>query len=158
MQQTQFRQPRGHRLHVLLAAVVLLGLGVLPAHAAQTPATGHAEVTQVIYDPKKITYAKLLEWFWKLHDPTQKNGQGNDIGTRYRSVIFFHSEEQQKAATASMAEAQKKFSKPIVTEVTKAGTFYPAEVYHQEYYRLNKNKNPYCPAVITPKMEKLGLE
>lgn len=120
--------------------------------------TGHAEVTQVVYDPKKITYAQLLEWFWKLHDPTQLNRQGNDIGTRYRSVIFYHSEEQQKAATEAKAEAQKKFSKPIVTEITKAPAFYPAEVYHQEYYRLNKNKNPYCPAVITPKMEKLGLE
>lgn len=120
--------------------------------------TGHAEVVQVIFDPKKISYTTLLDWFWKLHDPTQLNAQGNDVGPQYRSAIFFHNEEQKKAATASKLAAAPKFPKPIVTEITAAPEFYPAEVYHQEYYKLNKNANPYCPAVITPKMKKLGLE
>ena len=120
--------------------------------------TGHAEVTQVVFDPKKVSYATLLEWFWKLHDPTQKNRQGNDVGTQYRSVIFFHSPEQEKIAQTSLAEAQKAHVRPIVTEISPAVEFYPAENYHQGYYQLNKNKNPYCPAVITPKMKKLGLE
>jgi len=123
-----------------------------------TGATGHAEVVHLVYDPKKITTQEILEWFWKLHDPTQLNRQGNDIGTQYRSVIFYYTDEQKAIAEASMKEAQGSFSKPIVTVIEKAPKFYQAEVSHQDYYSLNKNKNPYCRAVITPKLEKLGLE
>lgn len=120
--------------------------------------TGHAEVTTIVFDPKKITFSKLLEEFWKMHDPTTLNRQGNDSGTQYRSAIFYHSDAQREAAEKSKAEAQKKFKSPIVTEITKAGDFYSAEGYHQDYYRLNKNRNPYCRIVIQPKLEKLGLE
>jgi peptide-methionine (S)-S-oxide reductase len=120
--------------------------------------TGHAEVTQIVFDPKKISFAKLLESFWKMHDPTTLNRQGNDSGTQYRSAIFFHSDAQRETAEKSKAEAQRHFKKPIVTEITKADDFYTAENYHQDYYRLNKNRNPYCRIVITPKLEKLGLE
>lgn len=123
-----------------------------------TKTTGHAEVVQVIFDPKKISYATLLEWFWKMHDPTTLNKQGGDEGPQYRSAIFFHNEEQKRLATEAKAAAARDFRNPIVTEITAASGFYPAEVYHQEYYKLNKNQNPYCPAVITPKMKKLGLE
>ena len=120
--------------------------------------TGHAEASQIVFDPKKISYAKLLETFWKMHDPTTLNRQGNDEGTQYRSAIFYHSDAQRETAEKSKAEAQAHFKKPIVTEITKAGDFYAAENYHQDYYRLNKNRNPYCRAIITPKLEKLGLD
>jgi peptide-methionine (S)-S-oxide reductase len=122
-----------------------------------TGRTGHAEVVQVVFDPKKLSYARLLEWFWQLHDPTQKDGQGGDIGPQYRSVVFFHSPEQKSAAEAAKLAAQPGFPKPIVTEISPAGRFWPAEEYHQDYYQLNKNRNPYCPAVITPKLRKLGI-
>jgi len=120
--------------------------------------TGHAEVIQVVFDPKTLTYAQLLEWFWQSHDPTQLNRQGADVGTQYRSAIFFHSPEQQAVAAAAVVKAQKDFTDPIVTEITKASTFYPAENYHQDYYFLNKNKNGYCSAVISPKLRKLKLK
>jgi peptide-methionine (S)-S-oxide reductase len=120
--------------------------------------TGHAEVIQVVFDPTKITYPELLEWFWQAHDPTTLNRQGADVGTQYRSAIFFHTPEQQTAAIAARDKAQKDFPSPIVTEITQASTFYPAENYHQDYYFLNKNKNGYCNAVITPKLEKLKLK
>jgi peptide-methionine (S)-S-oxide reductase len=121
--------------------------------------TGHAEVTQVTFDPDTLSYADLLEWFWRLHDPTTLNRQGNDVGTQYRSAIFFHSEEQRGTAEASKRAANDSgaFADPIVTEITPAGTFYSAEDYHQEYYRLNKSQ-PYCRMVIAPKLGKLGLE
>jgi peptide-methionine (S)-S-oxide reductase len=98
-----------------------------------TDETGHAEVVQVEFDPKIVSYDKLLEAFWTIHDPTQKNRQGPDEGTQYRSAIFYHSEAQKKAAEKSLKEAQKKFKEKIATEITKAGTFYPAEEYHQKY-------------------------
>ncbi len=123
-----------------------------------TGATGHAEVVVVVFDPKKITYERVLAWFWDLHDPTTLNRQGNDVGTQYRSAIFYHSDEQKKIAEASKAAAQANFDKPIVTEITKAPEFYPAENYHQNYYAENKSKNPYCKAVIEPKLKKLKLE
>jgi peptide-methionine (S)-S-oxide reductase len=121
--------------------------------------TGHAEVVRVVYDPEKLSTQNLLKWFWKLHDPTQLNRQGNDIGTQYRSAIFYHTDEQRDIAAKSKAEAQAsgEHRGPIVTEVTKAGVFYPAEKYHQEYYRNNKEQG-YCRFVILPKLEKLGLE
>jgi len=124
-----------------------------------TGTTGHAEVAQVTFDPGKISYEKLLDYFWKLHDPTTPNRQGNDVGTQYRSAIFYHSEAQRQTAEKSKQalEESKKFSSPIVTEITKAGPFYKAEDYHQDYYQLNKSQ-PYCRYVIVPKLDKLGLE
>ena len=120
--------------------------------------TGHAEVVQVVFDPKKIAYEKILAWFWKLHDPTTLNRQGGDVGTQYRSVIFYHSDAQQKTATAAKAAAAANFHDPIVTEITKAAEFYPAPKDHQDYYFQNKSKNPYCRMVIEPKLKKLNLE
>lgn len=120
--------------------------------------TGHAEVVQVVYDPKKIKAEKILDWFWELHDPTTLNRQGADIGTQYRSAIFYANEEQKKLAEASKKAVQPHFKDPIVTEIVKAGTFYPAETYHQDYYFQNKKKNSYCRLVIEPKLEKLKLD
>ncbi len=121
--------------------------------------TGHAEAIQITFDPQKIAYADLLGVFWKAHDPTQLNRQGADIGTQYRSAIFTHSDAQKAAAQASL-EAENKSGhcdRPIVTEITSAAEFHPAEDYHQEYYQNNK-RAPYCRMVIQPKLKKLGLE
>jgi peptide-methionine (S)-S-oxide reductase len=120
--------------------------------------SGHAEVVQVVFDPKKISYEKVLAWFWDLHDPTTLNRQGNDSGTQYRSAIFYQSEEQKEVAEASKSAAKANFKDPIVTEITKAAEFYPAERYHQNYYNENKSKNPYCRFVIEPKLKKLKLD
>ena len=120
--------------------------------------SGHAEVVKVVFDPKKISYEKILTWFWDLHDPTTLNRQGNDSGTQYRSAIFYHSPEQKKLAEASKTAAKGKFSDPIVTEITLATEFYPAENYHQNYYNENKSKNPYCRFIIEPKLKKLKLD
>ncbi len=120
--------------------------------------TGEVEVVTVVYDPKKVSSEKIIEWFWELHDPTQVDGQGRDIGPQYLSTIFCHTNEQKKIAEKSKVSVQKNYKKPIVTSIKKADTFYPAEIYHQDYYSLNKNKDPYCRAVITPKMQKLQLE
>jgi peptide-methionine (S)-S-oxide reductase len=122
--------------------------------------TGHAEVVQVTFDPAKMTYETLVDWFFKLHDPTTLNRQGPDSGTQYRSAIFWHSEAQREVAVRKKKEleASRKFRDPIVTEVAPAGPYYRAEGYHQDYYRFNKDKNPYCRVVITPKLDKLGLE
>jgi peptide-methionine (S)-S-oxide reductase len=119
--------------------------------------TGHAEVVHVAFDPETIGYGELLDWFWRLHDPTTLNRQGADVGTQYRSAIFYHSEEQRRAAEASKQAAQRQFRAPIVTEITAAGPFYEAAEYHQDYYRQNKTQG-YCRAVIAPKLDKLGLE
>ena len=119
--------------------------------------TGHAEITQIHYDPEIVSYETLLDWLWRSHDPSTLNRQGADIGTQYRSAIFYHNEAQRKAAVASRAAAQKDFFAPIVTEITAASIYYPAEDYHQDYYRLNPNA-PYCQIVIRPKLEKLALE
>lgn len=126
--------------------------------AVCTGTTGHAEAVRVVFDPGKVSYRQLLDWFWRLHDPTTLNRQGADVGTQYRSGIFYHSEAQKKAATASRANAQEKFAQPIVTEITKAAVFYPAQVSHQDYYRINGNRDGYCRAVIAPKLEKLKLD
>ena len=120
-------------------------------------ATGHAEVVQVTFDPARISYDTLLEWFWKAHDPTTLNRQGNDVGTQYRSAIFFHSDEQKRAAEASRAAHAKDFGKPIVTEIVPAATFWQADEHHQDYYRNNRNQ-PYCQFVIKPKLDHLGLQ
>ena len=105
--------------------------------------TGHAEIVRVVYDPKKLPTEHLLKWFWKLHDPTTLNRQGNDVGTQYRSAIYYTSDAQKNQAELSKKAAAKDFAKPIVTEITKASVFYPAEKYHQEYYRNNKSQG-YC--------------
>ncbi len=123
-----------------------------------TGRTGHAEVAQLVYDPKVTSLEKILATFWHIHDPTSLNRQGADSGPQYRSAIFFHTDAQRAAAEKSKAEAAKEFTRPIVTEITKATEFYPAENYHQDYYRLNKNRNPYCQAVIAPKLKKAGLK
>ncbi len=120
--------------------------------------TGHAEVTRIVFDPVKAPLAKLLETFWKMHDPTTPDRQGHDVGPQYRSAIFYENDAQREVAEKSKAAAQAKFADPIVTEITKAGVFYPAENYHQDYYRLNKGRNPYCQIVIAPKLAKLGME
>ncbi len=120
--------------------------------------TGHAEVVEVVFDPAKISYAKILAWFWDLHDPTTLNRQGGDTGTQYRSAIFYHSEAQKRTAEASKAAAAADFKNPIVTEISPAAEFYPAPADHQNYYFLNKSKNPYCKLVIEPKLKKLKLD
>lgn len=120
--------------------------------------TGHAEVSKIVFDPKKTSLEAILNVFWHAHDPTQLNRQGNDIGTQYRSAIFYTTDAEKAIAEKSKAEAQKAWPGKIVTEITKASEFYPAENYHQEYYRLNKNRNPYCQLIIRPKLKKLGLE
>lgn len=121
--------------------------------------TGHAEVVRVKFDPAKISYEELLDLFWQIHDPTTLNRQGADVGTQYRSVIFYHSEDQRKTAEASMkaAQASGKFKDPIVTQLVAAPAFYPAEDYHRDYYRRNPG-NLYCRIVIHPKLKKLGFE
>jgi peptide-methionine (S)-S-oxide reductase len=123
-----------------------------------TGETGHAEVVKVVFDPEKITFERILAWFWDLHDPTTLNRQGNDVGPQYRSAIFYTSEDQRKTAEASKQAAAANFSDPIVTEITKAGEFFPAENYHQGYYFENKSRNPYCRFVIEPKLRKLDLK
>ncbi len=117
--------------------------------------TGHAEVVQVTYDPSKIPYAKILEVFFKTHNPTTLNRQGADVGTQYRSVIFYHTDEQKKIAeeVKEMLNKSGIWNDPIVTEVTKFSAFYKAEDYHQDYFENNKNQ-PYCSMVIVPKVEK----
>jgi peptide-methionine (S)-S-oxide reductase len=117
--------------------------------------TGHAECIQVIFDPRQISFKELLEVFWESHDPTTLNRQGNDVGTQYRSVIFYHNAQQKQLAEAykEQLNSAKAFDKPIVTEISAFSKFYPAEDYHQEYYRLNGHA-PYCQFVIKPKLEK----
>jgi len=123
-----------------------------------TGTTGHAEVVQVRFDPARLTFESLVDVFWDLHDPTTLNRQGADRGTQYRSAIFFHDERQREIAALAKAAAGPNFEDPIVTEITAASAFYPAEEYHQGYYFANKERNPYCRAVITPKLKKLGLK
>jgi peptide-methionine (S)-S-oxide reductase len=120
-----------------------------------TGTTGHAECLQIIYDPKVISYDELLEVFWESHDPTSLNRQGNDVGTQYRSAIFYHNPEQKQKAEHYKSELGKSgaYDKPIVTEITAFKTFYPAENYHQNYYNLHGSQ-PYCTFVIRPKVEK----
>lgn len=121
-----------------------------------TGMTGHAEAVQLTYDPTVISYRELLEIFFELHDPTTLNRQGADVGPQYRSAIFYHDEAQRQAAEAMIQELteQGAFKDPIVTEVTPLDVFYPAEDYHQEYYRQN-SKQPYCRVVISPKVAKI---
>jgi peptide-methionine (S)-S-oxide reductase len=117
--------------------------------------SGHAEVIQIKFDPNKISFIELLEVFFATHDPTTLNRQGYDVGTQYRSAVFYHSQEQKDAAelmVSALSDAEV-FDDPIVTEVTEFDAFYPADDYHQNYYNQNKNQ-PYCQAVINPKLDK----
>jgi peptide-methionine (S)-S-oxide reductase len=115
--------------------------------------TGHAEVVQVTFDPQIVSYRTLLEVFFTLHDPTTLNRQGADVGTQYRSVIFWHTPEQQSTADAVRAEAQAWWDDPIVTEITPLASYYPAEEYHQDYFTRHPDQ-PYCAVVIAPKVAK----
>jgi len=117
--------------------------------------TGHAEVVQITYDPSKVSFEKLLEVFFATHDPTTLNRQGNDVGTQYRSAIFFHSDDQRDIATKikNKLNESKAYRDPIVTEIVEAREYYIAEDYHQDYFALN-GRQPYCRAVIKPKMNK----
>ncbi len=124
--------------------------------AVCTGTTGHAEVTQVTFDPDVVSYRDLLGVFFSLHDPTTVNRQGGDVGTQYRSAIFYHDDEQRRTAEEVIREleAEHVFDDPIVTTIEPLVAFYPAEEYHREYYRRNPNQ-PYCRAVIAPKVAKL---
>ena len=127
-----------------------------PTYAAVCDGTtGHAEVVQIVYDPHKITFDELLEAFWQSHDPTTLNRQGNDVGTQYRSAIFYHNAEQKTKAEKYKSDLNKSgaFDKPIVTEIAPFTKFYVAEDYHQNYYNSNGSQ-PYCYYVIKPKLEK----
>ena len=148
-----YRETRG----VISAISGYMG-GVRPNptyEAVCSGATGHVEVVQVTFDPEVISFREILEIFFVLHDPTTLNRQGNDRGTQYRSVIFYHSPEQKEVAEAMIAEvtAHKVFSDPIVTAVEPAQTFWPAENYHQNYLENNPNQ-PYCRFVVAPKLDK----
>ncbi len=119
-----------------------------------TGRTGHAEVIRIDYDPAKITLEALLDFFWLAHDPTTPNRQGADVGPQYRSIILYADEEQRVAADKSRAAAQAEFVRPIVTEIVPLTRFWPAEGYHQDYFRLNPEQG-YCRVVIAPKVRKL---
>ena len=120
-----------------------------------TGRTGHAEVCQIYYDPEVVSFEELLDVFWHTHDPTTLNRQGNDVGTQYRSVIFYHSEEQKRLAEKSLAamSVSGTFADPIVTEIAEFSDFFEAEAYHQDYFRNNPNQ-PYCTFVVKPKVDK----
>jgi peptide-methionine (S)-S-oxide reductase len=127
--------------------------------AVCTGKTGAAEAIQITFDPSVISYDKLLEIFWHLHDPTTLNRQGNDVGTQYRSAIFYHNDEQKQIALASKEnlDRSKTYKKPVVTEIAQFTNFYPAESYHEDYYDRNRSQ-PYCAFVIDPKVRKLLKE
>ncbi len=127
--------------------------------AVCTGRTGAAEAVQVTFDPSVISYDKLLEIFWHVHDPTTLNRQGNDVGTQYRSAVFYHNDEQKRIALATKEAVDRSgtYKKPVVTEISAFTNFYPAEAYHKEYYERNRYQ-PYCMAVIDPKVRKLLKE
>ena len=134
------------------------GKGPNPSYEAVCAGTtGHAEAVRVTFDPSAVSYEELLEVFFAIHDPTQMNRQGNDVGTQYRSAIFFHDAEQERTAKNVVARLtqDKVFPGPIVTEIVPAAPFYVAEEYHQEYYDRVGGRNPYCTYVIDPKVAKL---
>jgi len=143
-------------------------VAVVPGYAGGTKAhptyeevctgkTGHAEVAEITFDPAKTNYEDLLKVFWKCHDPTTLNRQGADVGTQYRSAIFFRDEKQRSAAEKSRSSAQAAYSAPIVTQIVPLTEFFRAEDYHQRYYDNNPNA-PYCAFVIKPKLDKLKLK
>ncbi len=118
--------------------------------------TGHAEVVRIRFDPSVISYDEVLDIFFKAHDPTTPDRQGADVGSQYRSIIFYHTEDQKRKAEEAVKRARKDYSDPIVTEIVPLNEFYEAEDYHQDYYAENTNA-PYCRMVIDPKLTKLGL-
>lgn len=118
-----------------------------------TGRTGHAEVVKIAFDPKKVTFAELLELFWKIHDPTTLNRQGADVGSQYRSIILYSGSEQEAAAKASIAKAGPAFRNPIVTELKPLEAYWKAEEYHQDYFRRNPDQG-YCQIVVAPKVDK----
>jgi peptide-methionine (S)-S-oxide reductase len=120
-----------------------------------TGTTGHAEVVQLEFDPAQVSFERLLDVFWAAHDPTTLNRQGADVGTQYRSVIFYENDEQKALAEKSKEKAQADFKSPIVTEISKMPEFYVAEDYHQNYFNENGSTNGYCQVVIRPKLQKL---
>ena len=124
-----------------------------------TGETSHAEVVKINFDPKETSFETLLEWFWRCHDPTTLNRQGGDIGTQYRSVIYYENENQKSKANKSKKDADSAgiFENPIVTEIHALDVFYPAEDYHHDYYKNNPDAG-YCTYIIRPKLEKLKLE
>jgi peptide-methionine (S)-S-oxide reductase len=117
--------------------------------------TGHAEVVKLSFDPKVLTFDKLMEVFYAAHDPTTLNRQGHDVGTQYRSIILYENDGQKAAAEKAKAVAQKEFKDPIVTQIVPLKQFYPAEAYHQNYFNQNAGTNSYCSVVIRPKLQKL---
>ena len=119
-----------------------------------TGRTGHAEVCKIVFDPKEVTYDEILDVFWQAHDPTTLNRQGNDVGTQYRSAIYYIGDSQKSSAKKAMEKARKLYKDPITTEVKELDAFYVAEGYHQDYYENNPNA-PYCAFVIAPKIKKL---
>jgi len=121
--------------------------------------TGHAEAVQIEFDPETVSFSELLDLFWRMHDPTTPNRQGADVGTQYRSAVFYHSEEQKRVAEESKRKLDKsdKYSGEVVTEISEATEFYAAEDYHQDYFRNNPNAG-YCRIVIQPKLKKLGMK
>jgi len=121
-----------------------------------TGETGHAECLQIVYDPSRISFDELLAVFWETHDPTTLNRQGADVGTQYRSAVFYHNEEQKEKAEKYKEQLDKSgaFDNPVMTEITPFTVFYPAEDYHQQYFENNENTNPYCKIVIKPKLDK----
>ena len=123
-----------------------------------TGTTGHAEVAQITFDPAVVSYGEILDVFWRTHDPTTLNRQGADVGTQYRSVIFYHTDEQRRIAKESKAAADASglWKNPIVTEIAPLTEFFPAEDYHQNYFRRNPHQ-PYCQMVVAPKVEKFKL-
>lgn len=150
------------RLEGVISVVSGFSGGTVPNPTYEQVCTGttdHAEVSQITFDPKKISYREILHVFWKTHDPTTLNRQGNDIGTQYRSVIFYHNEEQKQIAEAYKKELteEKIWSDPIVTEITPFKQFYRAENYHQNYYNTHGDQ-PYCRLVINPKLVKFQKE
>jgi peptide-methionine (S)-S-oxide reductase len=147
-----------------LSGVISVESGYAGGHVEQptykqvcTGDTGHAEVVRVTYDADKISLSEILDVFWKAHDPTTLNRQGADVGPQYRSSIMVGDAQQRATAERSAAEAQQHFSDPIVTEIVEAGTFYPAEDYHQDFYESNSRQG-YCRMVIEPKLKKLGFD
>lgn len=115
--------------------------------------TGHAEVVQITFDPANVSYRDILQVFFAIHDPTTRDRQGNDVGPQYRSVVFYHSDEQLRIAEQVLRESEQHFAVPIVTEIQPVSTFYIAEAYHQEYFRNNPNAG-YCAYVVAPKVSK----
>lgn len=116
--------------------------------------TGHAEAIRLTYDPSVVSFAEILDIFFEIHDPTQLNRQGNDVGTQYRSAIFPHSPEQEAEARAAIERAQADHSSPIVTTIEPLAEWYEAEDYHQEYFAREGTANPYCQIVVAPKLQK----